>query len=67
MIAKDKQIQNTLLNHLLSNKFQQLKYTKLQYIVPNIILQGCETWSFTVKDDHRQRMSEDKVRKNTWI
>jgi hypothetical protein len=30
-------------------------------IVPSVVLYGCETWSFTLRDEHRLRVFENRV------
>jgi hypothetical protein len=40
------------------HKTERLKYTKLILIV---VLYGCETWSLTLREEHRLRVFENRV------
>jgi hypothetical protein len=51
-------VQNLLSSRLISNKLKINTYTTL--ILP-VVLYGCETWSFTLKEKHRLRFSENRV------
>ena len=48
--------------HLLSKK---LKFNTNKTIILPVVLYGCETWSLTLREEHRLRLFENKVlRKN---
>jgi hypothetical protein len=51
-------VQNILSSHLLSNSIKIKIYKTI--IVP-VVLYGCETWSLTLREEHRLRMSENRV------
>ena len=51
-------LEKTLSSHLLSKK---LKYKTI--ILP-VVLYGCETWSLTLREEHRLREFENKVLRN---
>ena len=47
-----------LSSHLLSKK---LKVTTNKTIILPVVLYGCETWSLTLREEHRLRLFENKV------
>jgi hypothetical protein len=53
-------VQNLLSSHLLP---KNLKIRICKTIVLSVILYGCETWSLTLKEEHRLRGFENRVLK----
>jgi hypothetical protein len=53
-------VQNLLSSHLLS-KNVQIRIHKT--IILPVVLYGCETWSLTLKEEHRLRVLENRVLK----
>ena len=51
-------VQNLLSSILL---FKNLKFKIYRTIILPVVLYGCETWSLTLREEHRLRMSENKV------
>jgi hypothetical protein len=51
-------VQNLLSSRLLS---ENLKMRIYKTIILPVILYGCETWSLTLKEEHRLRVFENKV------
>jgi hypothetical protein len=51
-------VQNLLSSHLLSNSIKIRIYKR---IILSVVLYGCETWSLTLREEHRLRVSEDRV------
>jgi hypothetical protein len=51
-------IQNLLASHLLSKNIKIRIYKTI--ILPQV-LYGCETWSLTLKEEHRLRVFENRV------
>jgi hypothetical protein len=51
-------VQNVLTSHLLSKNVKIKMHTTL---ILSVVLYGCESWSLTLKEDHRFRVSENKV------
>ena len=51
-------LEKILSSHLLSKKLKVNKYKTL--ILP-VVLYGCETWSLTLREEHRLRVFENKV------
>ena len=51
-------VQNPLLSSLL---FKNLKINVYIIIILPVVLHGCETWSFTLRDERRLRVSENRV------
>jgi hypothetical protein len=51
-------MQNLLSSRLISKNLKIKMYKTL--ILP-IVLYGCETWSLTVREDHRLRVFENRV------
>jgi hypothetical protein len=51
-------VQNLLSSHLLS---KNLKMKIYKTIILSVILYGCETWSLTLREEHRLRVFENKV------
>ena len=47
-----------LSSHLLSKK---LKINTYKTIILPVVLQGCETWSLTLRDEHRLKVFENNV------
>ena len=48
---------------ILSSRFlsRKLKVKTYKAIILPIVLYGCETWSLTLREEHRLRVFEDKV------
>jgi hypothetical protein len=38
-----------------------LLFRKLKYIIPPFVLYGCETWSLTLREEHRLRVFENRM------
>ena len=55
-------MQNILSSSLLS---KNLKITLYKTIILPVVLYGCETWSFTVKEEVRVRVFENRVLRET--
>jgi hypothetical protein len=51
-------VQNLLFSHLLS---KNLKITIYKNIISSVVLYGCETWSLTLREEHRLRVFENRV------
>ena len=51
-------MQNLLSSSLLS---KNLKIKIYRTIILPVVLYGCETWSLTLRDEHRLRVSENRV------
>jgi hypothetical protein len=51
-------VQNLLSSILLS---KNLKFKIHRNIILPVVLYGCETWSLTLREEHRLRMFENKV------
>ena len=51
-------LEKILLSHLLSKKVNVKTYKTI--ILP-VVLYGCETWSLTLREEHRLRVFENKV------
>jgi hypothetical protein len=51
-------VQNLLSSRLLSKNLKNRIY---KTIVLPVVLYGCETWSLTLREEHRLRMFEDRV------
>jgi hypothetical protein len=51
-------VQNLLSSRLLP---ENLKITICKTIILPVVLYGCETWSLTLRDEHRLRVFENKV------
>ena len=51
-------LEKILSSHLLSKK---LKINTYKTIISPVLLYGCETWSLTLRDEHRLRVFENKV------
>jgi hypothetical protein len=51
-------VQNFLSSHLISKK---LKLKIYKTIILPVVLYGCKTWSLTLRDEHRLRVSENRV------
>jgi hypothetical protein len=51
-------VQNLLPSHLLSKK---LKIKIYKTVILSVVLYGCETWSLTLREDHRLRVFENRV------
>ena len=47
-----------MLSRLLSKK---LKVNTYKTIILSVVLYGCETWSLTLREEHRLRVFENKV------
>jgi hypothetical protein len=50
--------QNLLSSHLLS---KNLKIRIFKMIILPVVLYGCETWSLTLREEHRLRVFENRV------
>ena len=51
-------LEKILYSHLLSKK---LKVNTYKTIILPVVLYGCETWSLTLREEHRLRVIENKV------
>ena len=51
-------LEKILSSHLLSKK---LKVNTYKTTILPVVLYGCETWSLTLREEHRLRVFEDKV------
>jgi hypothetical protein len=51
-------VQNLLSSHLLS---RNIKIRIYKTIILPIVLYGCETWSLTLREEHRLRVFENRV------
>ena len=51
-------LEKILSSHLLSNK---LKVNTYRTIILPVVWYGCETWSLTLREEHRLRVFENKV------
>jgi hypothetical protein len=51
-------VQSLLSSHLLS---RNLKVKKYRTIILPVVLYGCETWSLTLREEHRLRVFENRV------
>ena len=51
-------LEKMLSSHLLSKK---LKVNTYKTIILPVVLYGCETWSLTLREEHRLRVFENKV------
>jgi hypothetical protein len=51
-------VQNLLSSRLLS---KNIKITIYKTIILPVVLYGCETWSLTLKEEHRLRVFENRV------
>jgi hypothetical protein len=51
-------VQSLLSSRLL---FRNLKVKRYQTIILPVVLYGCETWSVTLREEHRLRVSENRV------
>jgi hypothetical protein len=52
-------VQNLLSSHLLS---KNVKIRRYKTIILPMVLYGCETWSLTLWEEHRLRVSEVRTR-----
>jgi hypothetical protein len=55
---KDATVQNLLSARLLS---KNLKFRIYKTIILPVVLYGCETWSLTLREEHRLRVFENRV------
>jgi hypothetical protein len=51
-------VQNLLSSRLLSKK---VKIRTYKTIILSVVLYGCETWSLTLREEHRLSVSENRV------
>jgi hypothetical protein len=51
-------VRNLLSSHLLS---KNMKIRIYKTIILPVVLHGCETWSLTLREEHRLRVFENKV------
>jgi hypothetical protein len=51
-------VQNLLSSHLL---FRNVKIKIYKTIILPVVLYGCETWSLTLREEHRLRVYENRV------
>jgi hypothetical protein len=51
-------VQNLLSSPLLS---KYVKVRKYKTIILPVVLYGCETWSLTVREEHKRRVFENRV------
>ena len=54
-------LEKILSSHLLSKK---MKVNTYKTIILPVVLCGCETWSLTLREEHRLRVFENKVLRN---
>jgi hypothetical protein len=45
----------------LSVSYKILKINTYKSVISPIVLYGCETWSLTLREEHRLRVSENRV------
>jgi hypothetical protein len=57
-------VQNHLSSRLL---FKNVKITIYKTMILSVVLYGCETWSLTLKEEHRLRVSQNRVLRTFWI
>jgi hypothetical protein len=50
--------QNLLSSHLIS---EELKFKIYKTVILSVVLYGCETWSLTLREEHRLRVFENRV------
>ena len=53
-------LENILSSHLLSKKLKVKTYKTIIGLLP-VVLYGCETWSLTLREEHRLRVFQYKV------
>jgi predicted ABC-class ATPase len=51
-------VQSLLSSHLMSKNLKMIIYKTM---ILSVILYGCETWSLTLREEHRLRVFENKV------
>jgi hypothetical protein len=51
-------VQNLLFSSLLS---KNIKIKTFRYVILSVVLYGCETWSFTLREEHRLMVLENMV------
>jgi hypothetical protein len=51
-------VQNLLSSHLIS---KNLKFKMYKTVTLPVVLYGCKTWSFTLREEHRVRIFENRV------
>jgi hypothetical protein len=56
-------VQNLLSSHLLS---KNLKIRIYKTIILPMVLYGCETWSLTLREEHRLRVFENGAEEDIW-
>ena len=56
-------VQNLLSSSLLS---KNLKIEIYRTIILFVVLYGCETWSLTLREEHRLRVFENRVLRRIW-
>ena len=56
-------LEKIVLSHLLSKK---LKVNTNKTIILPVLLYGCETWSLTLREEHRLRVFENKILRNIY-
>jgi hypothetical protein len=56
-------VQNLLSSHLIS---KNLKIKVYKTVILPIVLYGCETWSLTLREEHRLRVFENKSVEDIW-
>jgi hypothetical protein len=47
-------------------KKKQLKIKIYKTVILPVVLDGCETWSLTLTEEHRLRISENSVEEDIW-
>jgi hypothetical protein len=52
-------VQNLLSSRLMSKK--KLKIKMYKTVILSVVLYGCETWSLTLREEHRLRVFENRV------
>jgi hypothetical protein len=50
----------------ISSPVKNVKIRTYKAIILPVVLYGCETWSPTLRDDHRQRVFENRVLRRTF-
>jgi hypothetical protein len=62
-IVCDHSVQNLLSSRLLS---RNVKIRIYKTIVLPVVLYGCKTWSWTLREEHRQGVWEQGAEENIW-
>jgi hypothetical protein len=56
-------VQNILSSRLI---YKSLKIKIYKTVILPVVLYGCETWSLTLREEHRLRVSENSVEEDIW-